>query len=61
MEIDSTQFTDAAGKDFMKALEDILYGKDADPEDPSSEATKATLPTPKEVVDLYKSYYPSNP
>ena len=63
IEIDSTKFAgdNGAGDDFLAALEDILYGKDADPEDPSSEATVASLPTPKQVVELYNAYFPSNP
>jgi hypothetical protein len=37
----------------MKQLEDILYGTDADPEDPQSEATEPRLATPAEIVKIF--------
>lgn len=46
--IDSTRLTSAQ----LKAIENVLYGTDADPEDVSSTGTTAYLPLPDEVKTI---------
>lgn len=50
--IDSTKFKTEAEKAKLKALENALYGTDADPEDPQSEATDPYLPLPAAVIAM---------
>lgn len=51
--IDSTKFTTESEKAKLKALEDILYGKDAKGEGETS--TDPRLPTPQELVDIFNT------
>lgn len=55
--IDSRDFTTTEDKAKLKALEDLLYGKDAVEADAehgiaAQEATEPTLPTPDEILEL---------
>lgn len=50
--IDSSKFTTEAQKAKLKALEDALFGTDADPTDPSSVATDPYLPLPDAVISM---------
>lgn len=50
--IDSTKFKTEDQKAKLKALENALYGTDADPEDPQSEATDPYLPLPAAVIAM---------
>lgn len=48
--IDSSKFTESAAKKKLDDLEDTLFGTNADPSDPQSEATDPTLPSPDAVI-----------
>lgn len=52
LEIDSRDFANEAGKAKLTALENALFGTDPDPQDPQSEGTDPTLPSPAEVLGL---------
>lgn len=50
--IDSRNFTETAAKAKLTALENALFGTDADPEDPQSQATDPYLPLPDAVLSM---------
>ena len=50
--IDSTKFKTEDQKAKLKDLENALYGTDADPEDPQSQATDPYLPLPAAVIAM---------